>query len=66
MIATSRDDWRQVFKVNLFSTVLLARGLIDALAAAKGSIVNVTSIAGTRVHPFAGAAYARRRRRWRR
>ncbi|WP_163311870.1 SDR family NAD(P)-dependent oxidoreductase, partial [Enterobacter cloacae] len=25
---------------------------------AKGSIVNVTSIAGSRVHPFAGAAYA--------
>ena len=26
--------------------------------AAKGSVVNVTSIAGSRVHPFAGAAYA--------
>ena len=25
---------------------------------AKGSIVNVTSIAGVRVHPFAVAAYA--------
>ena len=29
----------------------------DELARAKGSIVNVTSIAGSRVHPFAGAAY---------
>jgi NAD(P)-dependent dehydrogenase (short-subunit alcohol dehydrogenase family) len=28
------------------------------LARAKGSVVNVTSIAGSRVHPFAGAAYA--------
>src|SRR5690606_30891232 len=28
------------------------------LVAAQGSIVNVTSIAGSRVHPFAGAAYA--------
>ena len=28
------------------------------LTAAKGAIVNVTSIAGYRVHPFAGAAYA--------
>ena len=26
--------------------------------AAKGAVVNVTSIAGSRVHPFAGAAYA--------
>ena len=25
---------------------------------AQGAIVNVTSIAGSRVHPFAGAAYA--------
>ena len=38
--------------------IMLARGLIDELAAAKGSIVNVTSIAGSRVHPFAGAAYS--------
>ena len=37
---------------------LHARGLKDELTAAKGSIVNVTSIAGARVHPFAGAAYA--------
>jgi NAD(P)-dependent dehydrogenase (short-subunit alcohol dehydrogenase family) len=37
---------------------VLARGLRDELAATKGSIVNVTSIAGARVHPFAGAAYA--------
>lgn len=50
--------WLQVFSVNLFSTALLAKGLIDLLSAAKGSIVNVTSIAGTRVHPYAGAAYA--------
>ena len=26
--------------------------------AAKGAVVNVTSIAGSRVHPFAGAAYS--------
>ena len=32
--------------------------LIDELKAAKGAVVNVTSIAGSRVHPFAGAAYA--------
>jgi len=51
------DDWRRVFNVNLFAPMLLARGLFDALKAARGVVVNVTSIAGSRVHPFAGSAY---------
>src|SRR5204863_1598594 len=46
------------FRVNFFAPIMLARGLIEPLKAAKGSIVNVTSIAGSRVHPFAGTAYA--------
>ena len=50
--------WGQVFHVNFFAPMVLARGLKEELAAANGSIVNVTSIAGVRVHPFAGAAYA--------
>ncbi|NIJ91547.1 NAD(P)-dependent dehydrogenase (short-subunit alcohol dehydrogenase family) [Xanthomonas campestris] len=50
--------WIKVFNVNLFSTALLARGLFDELKAAKGAVINVTSIAGSRVHPFAGVAYA--------
>jgi NAD(P)-dependent dehydrogenase (short-subunit alcohol dehydrogenase family) len=50
--------WVKVFNVNLFSTALLARGLFDELKATKGSIINVTSIAGSKVHPFAGAAYS--------
>lgn len=50
--------WGQVFHVNFFASVILARGLQEELARARGSIVNVTSIAGSRVHPFAGAAYA--------
>jgi NAD(P)-dependent dehydrogenase (short-subunit alcohol dehydrogenase family) len=57
-IDTSADLWRQVFQVNFFGPVMLARGLLEQLKAAKGSVVNVTSIAGSRVHPFAGAAYA--------
>ena len=57
-IATSQDDWHHVFQVNFFAPIMLARGLIDELKAVKGSVVNVTSIAGSRVHPFAGAAYA--------
>jgi NAD(P)-dependent dehydrogenase (short-subunit alcohol dehydrogenase family) len=55
---STQELWRQVFEVNLFSTIWLAQGLKHELAKAKGSIVNVTSIAGSRVHPFAGAAYA--------
>ncbi|MBV9346830.1 MAG: SDR family oxidoreductase [Pseudolabrys sp.] len=55
---TSRDTWQHVFQVNFFAPIMLARGLIEELKKAKGSVVNVTSIAGSRVHPFAGSAYA--------
>ena len=55
---TEHADWAKVFQVNFFAPIMLARGLCDELARARGSIVNVTSIAGGRVHPFAGAAYA--------
>lgn len=55
---TDLRTWGHVFHVNFFSCVVLARALQAELAAAQGSVVNVTSIAGSRVHPFAGAAYA--------
>ena len=57
-IDTDLRDWGKVFHVNFFAPIVLARGLKDELSAAKGAVVNVTSIAGSRVHPFAGAAYA--------
>ena len=57
-IDTTYAVWTQVFQVNFFAPIMLARGLVDELEAAKGSVVNVTSIAGSRVHPFAGSAYA--------
>ncbi len=57
-ISTDADLWQQVFQVNFFAPVMLAKGLVEELQAAAGSVVNVTSIAGSRVHPFAGAAYA--------
>jgi NAD(P)-dependent dehydrogenase (short-subunit alcohol dehydrogenase family) len=57
-IDTAIDDWQHVFQVNFFAPIMLARGLIDELERAQGAIVNVTSIAGSRVHPFAGSAYA--------
>lgn len=55
---TDLRTWGQVFHVNFFASVVLARGLKDELQAAQGAVVNVTSIAGARVHPFAGAAYS--------
>jgi NAD(P)-dependent dehydrogenase (short-subunit alcohol dehydrogenase family) len=55
---TDLMDWGKVFHVNFFASVVLARGLREELAAARGSVVNVTSIAGSQVHPFAGAAYS--------
>jgi NAD(P)-dependent dehydrogenase (short-subunit alcohol dehydrogenase family) len=58
VLDSDRDVWNAVFSVNIFAVALLARGLIDVLAEAQGAIVNVTSIAGSRVHPYAGAAYA--------
>jgi NAD(P)-dependent dehydrogenase (short-subunit alcohol dehydrogenase family) len=57
-IETKIADWQKVFLINFFAPVSLARGLIEELGAANGAVVNVTSIAGSRVHPFAGAAYA--------
>ena len=58
IMGTDPAVWAQVFNVNFFSSIMLVRGLIDELSAAKGSVIHVTSIAGSRVHPFAGAAYA--------
>ncbi|HEX7968311.1 MAG TPA: SDR family oxidoreductase [Stellaceae bacterium] len=51
-------DWRDVFQLNFFTPLALARGFAAALARGKGAIVNVTSIAGHAVHPFAGSAYS--------
>ena len=54
---TPQDLWQTVFQVNFYAPVMLARGLVEEFKKGVGSIVNVTSIAGSRVHPFAGAAY---------
>ena len=43
---TDLKTWGQVFHVNFFASVVLARGLQKELASAKGAIVNITSIAG--------------------
>ncbi len=57
-LETPFELWHQVFEVNFFAPIRLARGLLDALELGQGAVVNVTSIAGSRVHRFAGTAYA--------
>ena len=52
------DGWKQVFELNFYAPLRLARGLAGALHKGKGAVVNVTSIAGHYVHPFAGSAYS--------
>ncbi len=54
----SLDHWREVFDLNFFAPLILARGFAACLHRGAGAIVNVTSIAGHRIHPFAGSAYA--------
>jgi NAD(P)-dependent dehydrogenase (short-subunit alcohol dehydrogenase family) len=50
--------WRQVFELNFFAPLALSRGFAAQLARGKGAIVNITSIAGHAIHPFAGSAYS--------
>ncbi len=50
--------WKDVFELNLFAPLRLARGLAAPLHRGRGSVVNITSIAGQAVHPFAGSAYS--------
>ena len=51
-------DWLHIFNVNFFACIALVQGLRAPLEAARGTVVNMTSIVGSRVHPFASAAYA--------
>lgn len=57
-LTTPVETWMNVFHVNFLAPILLARGLFGELKAGLGAVVNVTSIVGSRVHPFAGTAYA--------
>lgn len=55
---TSIETFLAVQQVNLVAPLMLAQELLEPLKIAKGSIVNVSSIAAHHVHDFAGAAYA--------
>ncbi|CCQ74404.1 SDR family NAD(P)-dependent oxidoreductase [Magnetospira sp. QH-2] len=50
--------WRDVFELNFFAGLRLSRGFAAALHRGQGAIVNITSIAGHEIHPFAGSAYS--------
>jgi NAD(P)-dependent dehydrogenase (short-subunit alcohol dehydrogenase family) len=50
--------WKEVFELNLFAPLRLARGFAPALHRGRGAVVNITSIAGHAIHPFAGSAYS--------
>jgi NAD(P)-dependent dehydrogenase (short-subunit alcohol dehydrogenase family) len=57
-LTTELALWREVFDVNFWAALRFSQALMPELERAGGSIVNVSSIAAIRVHPFAGAAYA--------
>lgn len=52
------DAWQEVFNLNFFAPLTLCRGFAAALHRGKGAVVNITSIAGHAIHPFAGSAYS--------
>lgn len=51
----SLEEWREQFEVNLFGTIAVLRAVLPAMRAAKrGTVVNVSSVAGRVSIPFAG------------
>lgn len=52
------ETWKEVFEINFYSALRLSRGFAASLHRGKGAVVNITSIAGHRIHPFAGSAYS--------
>jgi NAD(P)-dependent dehydrogenase (short-subunit alcohol dehydrogenase family) len=55
---TDVATWQSMYNTNFYAPLLLTRGFAPELARGKGAVVNLTSIAGMRVHRFAGSAYA--------
>jgi NAD(P)-dependent dehydrogenase (short-subunit alcohol dehydrogenase family) len=50
------EEWKRILDVNLTGTFLLSQAALDPLLAARGSIVNMASVAGLRATPY-NAAY---------
>ncbi|MEO1141116.1 MAG: SDR family oxidoreductase, partial [Pseudomonadota bacterium] len=55
---TTMEVFQQVQMVNLIAPLMLCNEILDSLSSVNGAVVNVTSIAGSQIHPFAGSAYA--------
>lgn len=55
---TDMETFLAVQQVNLVAPLLLTQELLEPLERAQGAVVNISSIAATRTHPFAGAAYS--------
>ena len=57
-LVTDIATWQSMYNTNFYAPLLMTRGFAAELAKARGAVVNLTSIAASRVHPFAGSAYA--------
>jgi NAD(P)-dependent dehydrogenase (short-subunit alcohol dehydrogenase family) len=57
-LTTDIDVWQSMYNTNFYAPLVLTRGFAQELSNARGAVVNLCSIAGHRVHPFAGSAYA--------
>jgi NAD(P)-dependent dehydrogenase (short-subunit alcohol dehydrogenase family) len=57
-LTTDLKVWQEMYNINFYAPLILTRGFAQELSNARGSVVNLCSIAAYRVHPFAGAAYA--------
>ena len=57
-LETDVVTWQSMYNTNFYAPLLLTRGFVAELSRARGAVVNLTSIAGSRVHRFAGSAYA--------
>lgn len=57
-LVTEIDVWQSMYNTNFYAPLLMTRGFATELSKGRGAVVNLTSIAGSRVHKFAGSAYA--------
>jgi len=57
-LTTDIETWQSMYHTNFYAPLLMTRGFANELAKGRGCVINLTSIAGSRVHKFAGSAYA--------